>query len=254
MKKYFIFDIDGTITQDNRPIDGAVEVIEKFSALGIPFVFVTNTTSKSSGDLHRILTASGITAEPWQVINPVVVVLAYLRKKGYERIAIHHCKAMEPYFQEFEITDNNPQAVLIADEGDGIEYDNVNMVFRHILNGAEPLALQKNKYYVKEGEFVADIGFYTAGLEYLTGKIIKNLGKPSHELFEHARMLLGAPALNDIAIAGDDIEVDVLAAQEQGLFGILVKTGKYRSGIEANFKHKPDMIVGGVKDILLHLT
>ncbi len=45
---------------------------------------------------------------------------------------------------------------------------------------------------------------------------------------------------------GDDIEADVGGAQQAGLAGILVKTGKYRSDLVANSTVKPDAILESI--------
>ena len=49
------------------------------------------------------------------------------------------------------------------------------------------------------------------------------VGKPAAAFFAAALAHLGA----DAVMVGNDIETDVLAAQRQGLAGVLVKTGKY---------------------------
>jgi ribonucleotide monophosphatase NagD (HAD superfamily) len=51
-------------------------------------------------------------------------------------------------------------------------------------------------------------------------------GKPAPAFFATALARLGASAAGTVMV-GDDIDADVLAAQRQGLTGVLVKTGKY---------------------------
>ena len=41
------------------------------------------------------------------------------------------------------------------------------------------------------------------------------------------------PAAQDVAMVGDDAEMDVCGALAAGLHGVLVRTGKYRPGDEA---------------------
>lgn len=45
------------------------------------------------------------------------------------------------------------------------------------------------------------------------------------------------------AMIGDDIQTDVHGAQEMGMQGILVKTGKYREEIVKSSGVKPDMVM-----------
>jgi ribonucleotide monophosphatase NagD (HAD superfamily) len=48
---------------------------------------------------------------------------------------------------------------------------------------------------------------------------------------------------------GDDIENDVLAAQRQGLTGVLVKTGKYLPRALDNASGNPDHILSSFADL-----
>ncbi len=50
-------------------------------------------------------------------------------------------------------------------------------------------------------------------------------------------------------MVGDDIENDVLAAQRQGLTGVLVKTGKYLPRTLRSASGTPDHILGSFADL-----
>jgi ribonucleotide monophosphatase NagD (HAD superfamily) len=52
-------------------------------------------------------------------------------------------------------------------------------------------------------------------------------GKPSPDFFEQCTALLGVTG-REVAMVGDDLENDVLAAADAGLTGVLVRTGKFR--------------------------
>jgi ribonucleotide monophosphatase NagD (HAD superfamily) len=52
---------------------------------------------------------------------------------------------------------------------------------------------------------------------------------------------------------GDDILTDVLGAQEMGMQGILVKTGKYREENAKNTGVKPDMVLESLADLADHI-
>jgi len=50
-------------------------------------------------------------------------------------------------------------------------------------------------------------------------------------------------------MVGDDIETDVLAAQRQGVTGVLVKTGKYLPSAHHNANGTPDYVLGSFADL-----
>jgi ribonucleotide monophosphatase NagD (HAD superfamily) len=53
----------------------------------------------------------------------------------------------------------------------------------------------------------------------------------------------------EIAMVGDDAEVDVAASVAVGMRGVLVKTGKYREGDEARVRPAPGGVVASVGDV-----
>ena len=78
------------------------------------------------------------------------------------------------------------------------------------------------------------------------------MGKPSRQFFQLALSDLGIRP-EDAAMIGDDILTDVLGAQEMGMQGILVKTGKYREENAKSTGVKPDMVLESLADLAEHL-
>ncbi|MCI0659108.1 MAG: HAD-IA family hydrolase, partial [Acidobacteria bacterium] len=75
------------------------------------------------------------------------------------------------------------------------------------------------------------------------------IGKPSQEFFRAALDGLGVPA-EHVAMVGDDIENDVQGAQDAGLTGILVQTGKYRQDLVERTGILPDLIVKNLGELV----
>jgi ribonucleotide monophosphatase NagD (HAD superfamily) len=72
-----------------------------------------------------------------------------------------------------------------------------------------------------------DVAPFVAALEHATGKKALVFGKPDKSFFLSAVMHLGLPA-GEVLMIGDGIETDVAGAQNAGLKGALVRTGKFR--------------------------
>ncbi len=247
--KGIIFDIDGTLTVDNKIIDGAVELIKKIEKKKIPFCFVTNTTEISTQHLFDNLLAKGFPVKKDQIVTPIVIAKQILKSRKTKSIQICYSEDLKSEFSEYEFNEN-PEIVIISDDGSGLTNSQINQIFQYFQNGSELIVLQNTKYYKKEGKLVADLGFYSAGFEYITGQKIPSCGKPSKLLFDFALKRMGLANSEDVFMVGDDIEFDILGAQKIGFKGILVRTGKYVSGIENKFKDKPHQIIDSVKNLL----
>jgi phospholysine phosphohistidine inorganic pyrophosphate phosphatase len=84
-------------------------------------------------------------------------------------------------------------------------------------------------------------------LEHATGRKALVFGKPSARFFQAAVKQLGCPTAETVMI-GDGIETDVEAAQQAGLKGVLVRTGKFRqSDLQGNVI--PDAVLDSIADL-----
>ena len=142
--------------------------------------------------------------------------------------------------------------VVVGDAGNDFTFDRLNQALRLILDGAEILALEKDRYWMQPEGLVLSTGPFVAALEYATGKRSILMGKPSPEFFQMALKDLDKSA-KSAAMIGDDILTDVHGAQQLGLKGILVKTGKYREDLAASSGVVPDLVIESLANLAEHL-
>jgi HAD superfamily hydrolase (TIGR01458 family) len=107
------------------------------------------------------------------------------------------------------------------------------------MHGAKLIAIHKNRFWQTEYGLQMDIGGFVDALEYASGVNAMIIGKPSPDFFQVALDEMGLKS-TEVAIIGDDIDVDVGGGQQVGLKGILVKTGKYRQSYADTSAIKPD--------------
>lgn len=151
-------------------------------------------------------------------------------------------------FGGFEVSDKNPDMVVLGDIGAAWDYTLLNNIFEIVVNGAELVALHKNKFWESSDGLRVDIGLFVAGLEYVTGKAATIIGKPSATFFQSAARELNCP-VESILMIGDDIDSDVGGAQDQGLIGLLVRTGKYREEYAQSSAVRPDAVLDSIADL-----
>jgi ribonucleotide monophosphatase NagD (HAD superfamily) len=108
--------------------------------------------------------------------------------------------------------------------------------------------MHRNLYWRTAAGMELDTGAYVAALEESSGRTPVVLGKPSPDFFAAGIAELGLEP-ERIAMVGDDIENDVLAAQRCGLIGVLVRTGKYLPEAVAAASGTPDVVVASFVDV-----
>lgn len=232
-----LVDLDGVLYVEDEAIAGAPEAIESLRAAGLGLRFVTNTTAHSRRRTLDKLERLGFAISDSELITPAALAVAHCRERGHHRAALIMNDELKQDFSELEEANERVDAVIIGDLGPAFGYDVLNRAFRCVIDGAELIALQKNRYWMRADGLSLDVGPFVAAIEYAASRVAYVVGKPARAFFEQTLAGLGAEP-SRAAMIGDDIESDIGGALAAGLAGILVKTGKYRaeavreSGIE----------------------
>ena len=144
--------------------------------------------------------------------------------------------------------EEKPEAIVVGDVGKLFTFELLNRLFINIINGAELIAMHKNRYWKSVGGLTLDLGAFISALEYAAGKSAVVVGKPDPNLFKLAVYGWGLSE-NSIYVVGDDLDGDIGGAHNAGMKSVLVKTGKFR---EENLKRseiKPNHIINSVADL-----
>ena len=117
-----------------------------------------------------------------------------------------------------------------------------------LFDGAELIALQKNRYWISDQGHTLDAGEIVAMLEFASGKNGQIIGKPSPHFFALALNDLNLSA-DEVVMIGDDIESDIIGARRMDIRGVLVKTGKYTPADLDRSDAKPWKVIDSIADI-----
>lgn len=237
-----LLDLDGTVYQDDALVPGADRAVAELRDAGIPVRFVTNTTRVSRATIAGWLEDFGVPATAGDIFTPPVVGVSWLREQGIRRVAILLPDDSLTEFAGIEIVGNDPDAVVIGDLGDGWTFDVLNRAFRWVLDGAELVALHRNRYWQSGGELLLDAGAFVAALEYATGREATVVGKPSRAMFDAAARSMGL-GLPEVAMVGDDLLADIAGAQALGCRAYMVRTGKFRTEALQASDVEPDRVI-----------
>lgn len=244
-----LLDIDGVLYVEKQPIDGAREALERLRGMSAGVRLVTNTTSRSRREVFEQLQAMGFEVSLQEVLTPAAMAVRHCRERGHGSVALLVGEKLREDLSELESwspgEERQPDAVILGDLGEGFTPAVLNDAFRMIMDGAELIALQHNRYWRRGDGLALDVGAYAAALEYATGHEALVVGKPAGEFFAAALSDLG---VEHAVMVGDDVEADVGGAMDAGLPGILVRTGKFRHDA-LTARVTPTAIVDSILDV-----
>jgi len=251
--KAILFDMDGVVYNSETPIPGASDALAWVRAQGIPHLFVTNTTSRSRAVLVEKLARFGIPADESQILTPCVAAAVWLGERGARGVAVFVPPKARGEFDGIaclpEQAESGADYVVIGDLGERWDFRTLNRAFRllHANPDATLMALGMTRFWQAQDGIALDVAPFVAALEHASGRKAMVFGKPAARFFHAAAEQLHLAA-EDILMVGDDIVTDVGGAQQAGLCGALVKTGKFRPG-DLEGEVKPDVLLDSVADL-----
>ncbi len=272
-----LLDLDGVIVLAGGAVPGAPEALRELDRRGIPFRIVTNTSMVSRHTLSGWSTQLGAPVPPERFHSALSVSAAWTRTRFPGRPL--YVLASDDARREFEgqhLLDHaaasapgaEAAAVVLGDLPEDATWDNLNRAFRLIRGGAVLIGMHKNRWWLTPDGPTLDSGTFVAGLEFAAGVRATVLGKPAAAFFrlgasevmaEIAARDGGRPTRNDIAMVGDDVWSDALAARRTGLRGVVVLTGKHgaaelaQAAGQARGGGRPDAVAASLADVVAGL-
>ncbi len=251
MIKGLAIDMDGTVYKGSVPIPGAKEFISDLRRNGIPFMFVTNNSSKGRRQYFEKLKGMGFDIDMRNVLTSGTAALRFLKdeRKGKSVYVI----GTESYLEDvreygIELDDEDPDIVLLSFDRE-LTYEKINKGYMFIKKGAEFIATHPDDLCPTEDDYDVDIGAFIAMYRYLLDKEPLVIGKPNRLLLDMAASEMGIPA-DGIAMVGDRLYTDMKMAFDNGLESILVLTGETSMEDLRDSPVRPTYVLDSVADIM----
>jgi len=250
--KGILTDIDGTLYFKGTPIPGAIETVSKLRDAGIKLIFLTNTDSKSPRTVIKTLQEYGFNIKDEEVFTPIIALKEFLSNYPNKKSYLVTTKEVKMEFHDIAQVKASEKAdfVIISDFHDDWNVNRLNEAFKYILKGAKLLGTQGNRYYLdNNGEPVIDTGSFVQMLASAANVTPRIFGKPSADYFSNALKKINLAA-NETIVIGDDLESDIQGANNAGIKGMLVKTGKGQFITPSEILIKPYKIINSFSSIL----
>jgi HAD superfamily hydrolase (TIGR01458 family) len=244
-----LLDIDGVLHVSMEPIAGARETLNWLAEHGYSTSFVTNTTTVARTTLAKRLRQIGLPVAESQLITAPAATASYIRQHlPGKRCWLLTKGDTAADFADIDLVNERADIVVIGGAEELLSYETMNAAFRMLMDGATLLAMHTNRYWKTREGLQLDSGPFVHALEIATGKRAVVLGKPDHAFFEQALSQIGVAA-QDAVMVGDDIENDIAGAQQAGLRGVLVCTGKHGANSPLLATIHPDAILPSIAQL-----
>lgn len=261
-----LIDFDGVIRLGKEPAPDAAEFFDFIKKENIPAHIISNSTLKTSEEIKEFFADHNIHFD-LPAMTAAEITLKYIAD-NYKRVKVYCTEHIKKLFDEF-IVDENPEAVVVGDLEDKWSYDILNEIFREVYAGADLVTMQKNKFWKPDGKTLClDAGSFVSAIEYATSKEALLIGKPSIIYFQTVLKIahpqtpsqregvfknalsFGEGLGEAFYMLGDDLETDIIGAQNAGGKGILIYTGKTAYPLDKNSTVKPDHEVKNLKETI----
>lgn len=253
--KGLLIDLDGTLYHGNHMIPGANVLIDTLKSCHIPYLFVTNNSSRTPQSVAELLNGMGIQAVPEDVCTSSQATAKYIVEKSPgARVAILGEEGLRDALlgaglQEVE---ESPQYVV-----QGIDrtftYASLSSAVRWISEGAISILTNPDLRLPSDHGFIPGAGTIGAAIEAGTGVKPIIIGKPSSHLMTYATELLNLQP-SEVTVIGDNMHTDIAAGVAAGCETVLVLTGitteeNLQLHIEAT-GIQPDFICKNLQEVL----
>lgn len=225
-----LLDLQGTVYEGDRLVPGAGDAVAALRDAGHAVRFVTNTDSLDSASIVERLRGMGLGLDAAELFTPVDAAVADLEGTGARVHVLATGAVRDQLAARLDVVgpQDDPTHVLVGDVHDVLDYPALDAAFRAVLGGAELLALQHGRWFLRDGRPALDTGSVVAAIEHGAEVTARTLGKPSTEFL---RLALGtvdpAPRLDRTWVVGDDRSSDVAMGRAAGARTVLVRTGKF---------------------------
>ena len=252
--KAYILDMDGTLYLDDELIEGAKDFVELLEAKNIPYVLLTNNSSKHAKAYVEKFHTLGLKIPVTKIITSGQATIHYL--KTHHPTLKRLCLLGNRYLKE-EFMD---AGFTLVDEG--LDLDAVvlgfdtELTYQKLWHASDALVAGKPYFAthpdsvcpLKDGAFMPDVGAFIELLKKATTREPIIIGKPYAPMMDVVEALLKTPK-EQITVVGDRLYTDMQMASDYGMQSVLVLSGETTETMLEQSPLKPTRVITSVKTL-----
>lgn len=238
----YLIDLDGTLFRGDQVIPGGLSFVQQLERQGLPYVYLTNNSSRRPEQTAAKLRGFGYPAESKQVVTSAQATAAHLKKElGIPAVMAFGGEGLKHALREagFPLQEKNPEAVVIGIDPE-FNYDKLKSATLAIRGGARFYGTNGDRVLPTEEGLMPGNGSLCAAVAAATGVKPTFIGKPERPILDYALERSGLRR-DETLIVGDNLLTDIQAGINGGIDTLLVYTGvttaeEYRgSSIQATY-------------------
>lgn len=246
MKEYrgFLIDLDGTMYRGTEVIEEAVDFVSLLNKHHLPYLFVTNNSSRTPEQVAEKLRNFGIKASGEQVFTSSIATANYIyeRKKDASVYVIGE-EGLQTAIAEkgFKLGQVDADFVAIGIDH-SISYEKLAVACLAVRNGAVFISTNSDIAIPTERGLMPGNGSLTSVITVSTQTEPIFIGKPESIIMEQALKVIGTNK-EDTLMIGDNYDTDIMAGMNAGLDTLLVHTGVTTRELLTRYEKKPTYVI-----------
>lgn len=246
MRKYrgYLIDLDGTMYRGTELIKEAADFVKKLRELDLPYLFVTNNSSRTPAQVAEKLRSFTIAAGEEQVFTTSMATANYIfEQKSDASVYVIGEEGIKNALMEKGLTFAEEHADYVVVGIDRlINYEKLATACLAVRNGAVFISTNGDIAIPTERGLLPGNGSLTSVITVSTQTKPTFIGKPESIIMEQALQVLGT-SKEETLMVGDNYDTDILAGMNAGLDTLLVHTGVTTKELLAGYKKKPTYVV-----------
>lgn len=252
-KKLYLFDMDGTIYEEDRVFEGTIDLLNRINEIGGKYIFITNNSSKSVDDYVKKVRALGIQADKDNFFTSGQATALYLTENYKDKVI--YCQATESLQNELKdfgisITTevSEDASVVVVGFDTELTYSKLRSTCEMLQKEIPFIATNPDLRCPVSFGFIPDCGAICNMIEAATNKKPIYIGKPESIMVNLVREKLGF-SLEETVVIGDRLYTDIATGINVGVTSICVLTGEatLKEAVLGNIE--PTYIFKNIKDI-----
>jgi 4-nitrophenyl phosphatase len=251
MKEYkgYLIDLDGTMYKGTERIEAASDFVKRLRQKNIPYLFVTNNSSRTPAQVAEKLRSFDIPAEEDLVFTTSMATANYIYDRTKEAsIYLIGEEGIRTALEEkgFQFAGEHADYVVVGIDRE-LTYEKLAVACLAVRNGAVFLSTNADVALPTERGFMPGNGSITAVITVSTKTKPIFIGKPESIIVEQALKVLGTNK-NETLMVGDNYDTDIMAGMNAGMDTVLVHTGVTTREMLSGYDSKPTYSINSLDE------